>query len=301
MPPKGKRAQRRDPFSGMHAQKSAQIRDTCKQFGQLFEDPEFPCVDETICFSRPCPKKYEWKRPSEICGDPMWIADGASRFDVRQGELGDCWLLAAVASLTCNQKLFDKVVDPSQNFTTDYCGVFRFNFWHQGDWQEVVVDDRLPTYRGQLVFMHSTEKNEFWSALLEKAYAKLMGSYEALKGGSTCEAMEDFTGGVTEMIDLTQAPPNLLKIMMKAYERGSLMGCSIDADPNQVEAERPDGLIMGHAYSVTAVMLADIKTARMTGQIPLVRVRNPWGNSSEWKGAWGDGSREWSLLSAEEK
>jgi len=60
-----------------------------------------------------------------------------------------------------------------------YTGVFRFNFWCFGEWKEVMVDDRLPTYKSQngrrLLFCSNRQKpDEFWAALLEKAYAKLV-------------------------------------------------------------------------------------------------------------------------------
>lgn len=40
--------------------------------------------------------------------------------------------------------------------------------------------------------------------------------------------MEDFTGGVTEFFEVHEAPKELFRIMRKALDRGSLMGCSID-------------------------------------------------------------------------
>ncbi|XP_034130156.1 calpain-A isoform X2 [Drosophila guanche] len=277
------------------------ILNSCLSSGSLFEDPIFPANNESLMFSRRPDRHIEWLRPHEIADNPQFFVEGFSRFDVQQGELGDCWLLAATANLTQESNLFFRVVPPEQSFEENYAGIFHFRFWQYGKWVDVTIDDRLPTSRGELVYMHSTEKNEFWSALLEKAYAKLHGSYEALKGGSTCEALEDFTGGVSEWYDLKEAPGNLFAILQKAADRNSMMGCSIEPDPNVLEAETPQGLIRGHAYSITKVCFIDIVTPNRQGKIPMIRMRNPWGNEAEWNGPWSDSSAEWRYIPEDQK
>ncbi|THD23657.1 Calpain-2 catalytic subunit [Fasciola hepatica] len=276
--------------------------------GELFNDPFMPAVDSTIKKSLMFHAgQYDWLRPHELTHDPKFIIDGISRFDIRQGEIGDCWFLAAMSSLSMHPDLLEQVVPSGQSFDPSpketrcsypYCGMFWFRFWQFGDWYDVVIDDRLPTQNGRLIFLHSSDRNEFWSALLEKAYVKLFGTYEAMRGGSAAEAMEDFTGGLTELVDLgLKTPENLFTMMERAHSRASLMACSIDANPDLVEAEGPFGLIMGHAYSVTAV-------CRLTsGQnlVELVRLRNPWGNDREWYGPWSDGSAEWKSIPSSER
>lgn len=55
--------------------------------------------------------------------DPQFIVNGISRFDVKQGHLGDCWFVASMAMLSLREELLRRVVPLEQDFGEEYAGL----------------------------------------------------------------------------------------------------------------------------------------------------------------------------------
>uniref|UniRef100_A0A2K5CE90 Calpain 9 n=1 Tax=Aotus nancymaae TaxID=37293 RepID=A0A2K5CE90_AOTNA len=186
-----------------------QLRQECLQRGTLFEDADFPASNSSLFYSErpqvPFVRGHIWNSPHPLLAHN-------ENCDLCFHFAGDCWLLAAIASLTLNQKALARVVPQDQSFGPGYAGIFHFQFWQHSEWLDVVIDDRLPTFRDRLVFLHSADHNEFWSALLEKAYAKGHGG----------------------------TSPGVMQRPIQNKENAA-----------ESEARTPFGLIKGHAYTVT--------------------------------------------------
>ncbi|XP_043933111.1 calpain-5-like [Protopterus annectens] len=296
-------------------QNYSKLKKSCIKQQVLFEDPLFPASLASLYYRRTPPGTIEWKRPKEICQNPRLFVDGISSRDLNQGSLGNCWFVAAASCLATKLSMWKKVIpnhseqDWNHKDPGRHAGIFHFRFWRFGSWLDICIDDRLPTINGHLIFCHSNDINEFWCALLEKAYAKLNGCYEALEGGNTAEALVDFTGGISEPVVMDkenfteelEKRKKLFQRLLKAHSRQALISCSIrPGTGEEIEAQMACGLVKGHAYGVTDIRKVRIGKGVISwikaNKLYMIRMRNPWG-TSEWKGPWSCGSNEWKQIS----
>jgi calpain-15 len=119
-------------------EKIAKIIQICKENDALFGDSEFPANDESLYKDMANPPKYaedtpevEWKRPHEIAPDEaMLIKDGVAPGDVKQGILGDCWLLGSFLILSTHGDLLQNLIVYDG---LEY-GFAVFQFFQNGRW-----------------------------------------------------------------------------------------------------------------------------------------------------------------------
>ena len=85
---------------------------------------------------------------------------------------------------------------------------------------------------GKLIYLRSNVSNEFWAALLEKAYAKFYGSYAAIEGGISSDAAVDFTGGIPQYLNISpdmgeEEKQKLFHLLELSSANGALISTSL--------------------------------------------------------------------------
>ena len=163
--------------------------------------------------------EVEWKSPSEILdvnAKPVIFSGGIEPDDIHQGQLGNCYLLAAMAACASNTRLIEDLIVEDHFSDVGLIGV---KFFKEGRWVTVVVDAMLPCIpygengwcpifcRPSDEIVHGAAEKELWCCYMEKAFAKLFGSYESLHGGGDCsDALNYLTGGLTSNLPPLSLP-----------------------------------------------------------------------------------------------
>lgn len=203
--------------------------------------------------------------------------DGASPNDIEQGQVGDCFLLATLASIAAQQpELLEK------NLTDHHDGTFTVRLFQpgaEGTFQpvDVKVDSDLVTRNSGLVYAHGTNVKELWPALYEKAYAQQFGAsgYASIdRGGLPSEAMERLTGKralrwTMGSVLASQSSDALFDTLRQGLANGDLATASTYQPRTKEAAAYPGaGLVAAHAYTLLDVGEAHGKK--------YVELRNPW-------------------------
>ena len=112
--------------------------------------------------------------------------------EISEGMLQTVWLQSAVSALIDLDAQYIKRLFVTKNYAFDGKYTVRLN--KTGMWDDIVVDDYIPCYNsGRPIFSRGSDES-VWMLILEKAFAKLYGSYKNLEGGSPSEAFRDLTG-----------------------------------------------------------------------------------------------------------
>eukprot|EP00949_MAST-11_sp_MAST-11-sp1_P000725 g725.t1 len=217
--------------------------------------------------------------------------------NVVQGQLGDRWFLSALGALAqarCMEKLERLFV--SKRYAS--VGLYTVKFWKDGTWRYIHIDDVLPCdVSSRPLFARGANGNALWIPLLEKAYAKLHGSYEVLgRAGRFEEALCDLLGpdavphfSRAQISNPSEEWSRVQELSdardLVAMERTPSLSTQglLPMDPRRT-------LMSGRAYILMRAL--ELKDPESKQIFRLVLLRNPWG-LRPWNGDWSLGSKTW--------
>lgn len=190
------------------------------------------------------------------------FTNGLDMDDIQQGNVGDCYFLASLASMADvdPMSIRKSIVDLGD-------GTYAVRFYRNGAATYVRMDADLPTSGGRLVYQDLGADRDLWAALLEKGWAyfrRNVGTYISIESGWMQEVYTAMTGKPSinnyfEGVTSAQAYTNITGLLStgKAVTLGSYGN-----------ADSP--IVGGHAYTVVSAQM-DLQG------IKWITVYNPWG------------------------
>lgn len=134
---------------------------------------------------------------------------------------------------------------------TNSAGIYLITLYINGVKTSVIVDDYLPISASKLCFAGS-HRNEMWVCLLEKAWAKLYGTYLRTKGGDPAFVGTHLMGtpGETLQHALQKDYQEFFRKLKSAHEKRYIM---IAGSVGDGEDENAKGFESGNAYSLISL------------------------------------------------
>ncbi|PWV09228.1 putative cytoskeleton-associated protein CAP5.5 [Trypanosoma cruzi] len=210
------------------------------------------------------------------------------------GHLCDNWLMCAVAALAEDEERVKEMFALCKPEET-HLGAYRVSLNKNGWWKNVLLDDFLPTVNEVPCFARVLDDpSELWVSLLQKAYAKLHGSYSSITGGDASHALRDFTGAPSYRFDEAWVNATkgyggvneLLGKLTRYLEAGNIVLLNTPAGKSTKQNAKP-GLRDGYTYC-----LKEVRQFQNFG-ITMLKIQNPWEPTEPWTGAWCAGSSDW--------